>query len=103
MNMRKDEIIAEIKRHFGFTFLSDYSDFYVGITNDVERRLFTEHNVSEKDDSWIWCQAMNKDTAQKVEEYFLSLGMKGDTGGGTAESVIVYCYKITDTSVESTD
>ena len=101
--MTKEKIITEIKKYFGLNVHSDYSRYYVGITNDVNRRLFTEHNVSEKKDYWIWRQANDKETAQNVEEYFLSLGMDGDTGGGTAETVFVYCYMITDASIESTD
>lgn len=101
--MTKEEIIAKITEYFSFNAFSDYSDYYVGITNDVNRRLFSEHNVSEKKDYWVWCQAENKEIAKEVEEYFLDLGMEGDTGGGTDETVVVYCYKITNTSVESTD
>lgn len=101
--MTKEEIITAIKQHFGLTFFSDYSDYYVGITNDVDRRLFSEHNVSEKTDFWIWRPADSKAVAQEVEEYFLALGMDGDTGGGTDESKIVYSYKITSSTIQSTD
>lgn len=101
--MTKVEIITKIKEHFGLNVFSNYSDYYVGITNDVNRRLFSEHNVSKENDCWVWCQAANKMTAQEVEQYFLGLGMDGDTGGGTEDTVIVYCYKITNTSVESTE
>ncbi len=101
--MTKEKIITEIKKYFGLNVYSDYSDYYVGITNDVNRRLFSEHNVSEDKDYWIWRQTKDKETAQSVEEYFLDLGMDGDTGGGTTETVFVYCYKKTDRSIESTD
>lgn len=101
--MTKEEIIAAVKNYFDLNVYSDYSDYYVGITNDVDRRLFSEHNVSKKEDCWIWCPANNKAVAQNVEEYFLDLGMEGDTGGGTEESKIVYSYKITSSSIESTN
>ena len=39
-------------------------------------------------------KAINKEHAQSVEEHFLDKGMKGDTGGGTDDSVYVYCYEI---------
>ena len=29
------------------------SDYYVGITNDIDRRLFGEHNVAKKLSQWI--------------------------------------------------
>ena len=73
---------------------------YIGITNDVERRLFNEHNVSKKGAWWIYREADSKDIAQAVEEYFLEKGMQGDTGGGNEDSVYVYCYEITNNTVE---
>ena len=33
-------------------------------------------------------------------EYFLYLGMQGDTGGGTDDTCIVYCYRITSSTIE---
>lgn len=51
--MKKEEIIADIRSYFGFTVFSGYSNYYVGITNDINRRLFNEHNVSEQNDYWI--------------------------------------------------
>lgn len=94
--MRKttNEIVAEIKEHLQHSSKKLYSDFYIGITNDVERRLFTEHNVNRTEDWWIYCTAVSKTAAQDTEEFFLSKGMKGDTGGGTDNSVYVYCYEI---------
>lgn len=72
----------------------------MGITNDVERRLFDEHNVQKDDHWWIYRAAIDKSTAQHVEEYYLDKGMKGDTGGGTDDSTYVYCYEITRNTVE---
>ena len=74
-----------------------YSEFYVGITNDIERRLFNEHNV---DNGYIYDEAYSDDVARKVEQYFLDKGCKGDTGGGSEDSTYVYSYKITRTTVQ---
>jgi len=41
-----DEILAYIKRQGG-----PYKIWYVGITSDAPKRLFQDHNVTEKD-SW---------------------------------------------------
>lgn len=79
---------------------TNYKDYYIGITNDIDRRLFGEHNVSRKYDWWIYCDAINKEHAQAVEEHFLEKGMKGDIGGGTSDSSWVYCYKITEKTIE---
>ena len=72
-------IISDINCHLSKSSKQYYSDFYIGITNDIERRLFGEHNV---------------------EEYFLEQGMKGDTGGGNNGTVYVYCYEITNNTIE---
>lgn len=72
----------------------------MGITNDVERRLFTEHNVQKDDQWWIYRDAIDKSTARRVEEHYLDKGMKGDTGGGTDDSTYVYCYEIPRNTVE---
>ena len=79
---------------------NNYGKFYIGITNDIDRRLFCEHNVPRNGHWRIHREAINKEHAQAVEEHFLAKGMKGDTGGGTDDSVWVYCYKITNKTRE---
>ena len=94
MKKTKVQIIADFDAHLQKSSKKYYSDFYVGITNDIERRLFTEHNVKKEGAWWIYREATDKTTAQEVEEYYLGKGMKGDTGGGTDDSIYVYCYEI---------
>ena len=98
--MTAKEIIAEIDAHLQVSKKEYWSDYYIGITNDVERRLFTEHNVKKTNAWWIYCPATSKAAAQAVEEHYLAKGMKGDTGGGTKDSTYVYCYEITSTTKE---
>ncbi len=88
------EIADAISEHLEKSSAKNYSDFYIGITNDIERRLFDEHNVPRENHWRIHRKAINKEHAQSVEEHFLDKGMKGDTGGGTDDSVYVYCYEI---------
>ena len=87
MKYTKNQIIAAIDAHLQESTKQYYSDFYIGITNDVNRRLFTEHNV-------------DRDNAQAVEEHYLGQGMNGDTGGGTDDSTYVYCYQISNSTKE---
>lgn len=79
-----------------------YKELYVGVTNDIERRLFSEHNIDRVNDRWIYAPADSEETARRVESYFLDLGMRGGTGGGKGDgsSVFVYCYVITSNTVE---
>ena len=100
MKKSKKEIIADFDAHLQKRKKEYWSDYYVGITNDIERRLFTEHNVSKNNAWWIYREATDKATAQEVEEYYLAKGMNGDTGGGTEDSVFVYCYEIPNTTNE---
>lgn len=91
-----DAIYAYIRK----TPTNTYSDYYVGITNDIDRRLFREHRVSRIFDSYVCYEAIDKNAAQAVEEHFLGKGMVGDTGGGTEHSVYVYCYRITENTMQ---
>ena len=100
MKKTANQILADIDAHLQNSKKQYYSDFYIGITNDINRRLFTEHNVAKSGNWWIYREALNKTTAQSVEEYYLNKGMQGDTGGGTDDSTYVYCYEITNTTKE---
>lgn len=100
MKKNFEEIIADIDQHLTKSNKQYYSNFYIGITNDVNRRLFGEHNVSRDNAWWIYREADDKETAQNVEEYYLQKGMQGDTGGGISQSRYVYCYEITNRTVQ---
>lgn len=79
---------------------ASYEDYYIGITNDIERRL-QEHQV-DTDNGWYrYGETFNKEDAETIEKYFLEKGMQGDTGGGKPETVFVYCYRVTNTTIES--
>ena len=86
--MTKDAIINDIEKHLSDSVKQYYRDFYVGITNDVNRRLFTDHNVDKDNDWWIYCKADSEEIARDVEKYYLELGMKGDTGCGSPKNLI---------------
>ena len=100
--MAKDfqTIVDEINDRLSKSGRRYYSDFYIGITNDVERRLFNEHNVSKDNAWWIYRTATDSGTAREVEDYFLEKGMRGNKGGGDNTSNIVYCYAVGSTTIE---
>lgn len=95
-----DTIVNEINNHLSQSGKRYYSDFYIGITNDVKRRMFEEHNVAKDKSWWIYRTAEDSETARKVEKYFLDKGMRGDNGGGNESSNIVYCYAVSPTTIE---
>lgn len=78
----------------------DYGEFYVGITNDAERRL-GEHRV-DPDGIYTIGTARSSEVARSVEYHFHELGCVGSGGGGDDSSVEVYIYKITEDTIEST-
>ena len=80
--MTKDAIINDLEKHLSDSVKQYYRDFYVGITNDENRCLFTDHNVDKDNDWWIYCKADSEEIARDVEKYYLEIGMKGDIGGG---------------------
>lgn len=88
----KEEIIDDIKTHFRGV---NYKDCYVGITSDVESRLFGDHKVSRENGHWIYRTASSDSVAREIEQYFLDAGMDGGPGGGDSSSKIVYAYKKT--------
>lgn len=96
----KVQIIADINSHLQKSEKQYYSDFYIGITNDIDRRLLGEHNVSKEHGWWIYRKGDTKAVAQAVEEYYLDKGMQGDTGGGSEDTTYVYCYEITNYTEE---
>ena len=56
MAQTKQEIIADIANHFKNKV---YSSCYVGVTSDVDDRLFGDHNVSKKNGYWIYRTAIS--------------------------------------------
>lgn len=96
MKYNSDSIVAEILSAVDMTSGTYHSDFYVGITDNIERRL-SEHKITKKDCLRI-LEATNKDEAETAEITLIHCGLKGHQGGGNEESNIVYCYQITENS-----
>ena len=93
MAKTKQEIIDDITSYIIKHSPSD-DDWYVGITKDVEERLFAFHNVKEKGGAWIHRIASSSKIAREIEKELLDLGCEGGPGGGDDDSDIVYAYRI---------
>jgi hypothetical protein len=81
------------------------SRWYVGITADIDKRLFGDHNVLRNGPNgpraiWIWREALTHLGARTVETAYHDVGCAGGPGGGDRNSVFVYAYAITATTVE---
>ena len=78
-----------------------WEQWYVGIAADAQDRLFSDHNVSRKDDAWIYRTASTSTIARAVERYLLDThGGKGGPGGGDDDTCMIYAYRITAYTVE---
>lgn len=71
----------------------DYPCWYVGIAADPRARLFSDHNVREKGDAWIFRGYPSHLAARAAERFFLSRGCKGGPGGGDEHSRFLYAYR----------
>ncbi len=67
--------------------------WYVGVTDDAQRRLFDEHQVHLQNDAWIYRTASSEMEAQRVEEYFQGHGLDGGKGSRRTSSHMVYAYR----------
>ena len=89
--MRNDEIITRILA-FVNKYGGMYSDYYVGITNNVDERL-KQHGASHK--LRVYDDLVSRINAKDTEQHLLShYGFKGDTGGGDSDSTFLYCFKL---------
>jgi hypothetical protein len=85
-----DEIVAYMVSNFG----SDYiKSWYVGITSDVEERLFKGHNVDQASKGWVWRQAFDVVHARSAEAMLLNRGHDGGGGGGNHATIFVYAFR----------
>lgn len=92
-------IIAEIDAHMRKSGIANNS-WYVGITSDIEERLFGFHQVPKKNHWFIYRLANNANEARSIEAAYHRAGCKGAGGGGDNAAVYVYAYVITAQTVE---
>jgi len=97
-----DEIVNSINEHLSQSPKQYYKDFYIGITDNIEERLFGYHKVRKQGNWWIYCKGDTEEIARQVEKYYLDKGMKGGPGGGagSGQTRFIYCYEITNKTQE---
>ena len=82
-----DEIAAHIQKQGG-----PMSDWYAGITANIDQRLFDDHAVPKKGHWWIHRKAASSVAARTAEKALLDQGCDGGPGGGDGSSTVVYAY-----------
>jgi len=76
------------------------SGWCVGITSDIDERLFGYHRVPRKNHWFIYRRAASCKEARAIEAAYHKVGCKGSGGGGDDSSCYVYAYVITPATVE---
>ena len=72
----------------------DYGSWYIGISDDADKSLFTEHHVNEDNDPWTYYTAESHEDAVEIEEYFKNTKRTdGGRGAGDQNAEILYAYK----------
>lgn len=70
------------------------TEWYVGITEDPQARVFDEHRVNKDVDYWIYRECFTAEAARRVERCLIATY---ETDGGSEEgddaSRFVYAYK----------
>lgn len=85
----KMDIMNQIGRYGG-----NYSNWYVGISENPRDRLFDQHGIDEQCGPWIIRWALSTDIARCIQRYFIEvLGTDGGSGEEDAEARAVYAYE----------
>lgn len=95
MSMSALEIIREIKKYATHGLGKYPNNFYIGITNNPEKKFNQELGVLlPRGSREFICQAINETHARAVEAYFIYEGMQmqGEYAGRYGRKAYVYCY-----------
>lgn len=93
MQQQEVSVINDIFQYIRKTNIP-FSEWYIGIAEDVQTRLFEGHGVNKENDYWIYRECFSTDTARRVEQYFITnYKTDGGSGGGNGASLFVYAYK----------
>ncbi len=93
-----EELIKYIEAWLPKTGFGRYADFYMGITDDVEKALLDDHRISPEEDIWLYSETKTKAAAEQVLNHFLAKGMQGNKTALASTPIYVYCYVITETT-----
>lgn len=86
------DLVTEIHNHVAKATGTMREHWYVGIASDPRQRLFSDHNVDEKNGWWIYREAFDSNHARAAEASLLQLGYDGGTSGGDYTTKHVYAF-----------
>jgi hypothetical protein len=92
--MTSESIYSELVAYMVTNFSSDYrSSWYVGITSDIDTRLFGAHRVNRLSKGWVWRQATDINHARRAEASLINRGHDGGGSGGDHTTTYVYAFR----------
>jgi len=105
MAKQKQIIIEDIEK-FKIDNEGEYPDYYIGITNNINRRMVEQSEVIQEhlqkgeytDSSPLYTEECeNREEAVEIERYFQDKGMLkyNPRSVGIKKSIYIYCYKLT--------
>ena len=92
-------IVSDINAHMRKSGILN-PGWYVGITSDVDQRLFGDHKVPRANHWFIYRRALSSEDARNIEAAYHRAGCKGGGSGGDYSAVYVYAYVITLNTLE---
>ena len=93
MQQQESTVADDIDQYIRKTNTS-FTEWYVGIAEDAQERLFEGHGVKKDQDYWIYRECLSVDAARRVEQYVITnYQTDGGSGGGSDASRFVYAYK----------
>ncbi|HEY4323467.1 MAG TPA: hypothetical protein VGN20_05760 [Mucilaginibacter sp.] len=90
MSPAEEEIINAIQAHMSRVGTNPNS-WYVGIANNIRKKLFEDRKVSEQNGKWIYRTIENNSDAIEIKKYLISIGLKDE--GNDENGNIVFAYE----------
>lgn len=98
--MEQDKIMQFFNNYLNNSGRRFYSDFFIGVTDDVDKSLFRDHMVSKTNSSYIYAPASTHENALAVKKYYHNLGMRTSSRRTSKLSKMVYCYGVSPYTIE---
>lgn len=86
----KDEIITELENYLEG---NDPANWSIGITEDVQKTLFEENEISRRWDDWVIKTAPSVKIAEEIKEYFLDKGFNSCIESRNSNSLFIFIFK----------
>ncbi|MCI0497158.1 MAG: hypothetical protein L0Z54_02555 [Thermoplasmata archaeon] len=90
----KQRVSIYIGHHGG-----EWSEWYVGMSDDPRRALFVEHNVNRRKGEYRHFTALDPALARKIKSYYMRKGMSNGVQAPD-DCRVLYFYRMTEDTVQ---